>query len=266
MYGKVSIIMPNYNCENFLAETIESVINQTYSGWELLIVDDCSTDNSAEVVKSFCEKDERVKLFINEKNSGAAASRNRAMREAKGRWIAFLDSDDLWLPEKLEKQLSFMTDNGYRFSFTAYEHIDENSEPMNVRVTGPKVLTKRKMFRYCYPGCLTVMYDSTDTGVVQIPDEIANGENDYAIWLKVVKFYDCYYLGETLSLYRVRNNSLSHKSSKMKLIKNHFKLYRLSEGRSAIGTFFCVLRNLFYGFWKKIKYVNKIKKNGQTAK
>lgn len=263
MYGKVSIIIPNYNCGKFLEETINSVINQTYQNWELLIVDDCSTDNSVEVIKKCIEKDERIKLFVNEKNSGAAASRNLALREASGQWIAFLDSDDLWLPEKLEKQLAFMTDNGYRFSYTSYEHVNEQTEKLNIVVTGPKVLSKRKMFRYCYPGCLTVMYDCSDLGTVQIPDEIANGENDYAIWLKVVKNYNCYYLNEILSLYRVRNSSLSHKSSKLKLTKNHYKLFRLSEKRCALGAFFCVLRNLFFGFFKKVIYVKNIKQSNK---
>lgn len=259
MFGKVSIIMPNYNCEKFLEETINSVINQTYTNWELLIVDDCSTDKSVEIINSYCNKDERIKLFINEKNSGAAASRNWAIREATGKWIAFLDSDDLWLSEKLEKQLAFMVDNGYRFSYTSYEHVDEQTQKMNIVVTGPKVLSKRKMFRYCYPGCLTVMYDCSDIGIIQIPDEIANGENDYAIWLKVVKHYKCYYLSEILSLYRVRSSSLSHKSSKLKLTKNHYKLFRVSEERCVIGTLICVMRNLFYGFWKKVKYVRRLK-------
>lgn len=259
MYGKVSIIMPNYNCEKFIEETVNSVLAQTYGNWELLIVDDCSTDRSIEIINSYCEKDERIKLFINEKNSGAAASRNWALREATGKWIAFLDSDDLWLPEKLEKQLNFMVDKGYRFSYTSYEHVDEQSQMMNIMVTGPKVLSKRKMFHYCYPGCLTVMYDCSDIGIIQIPDEIANGENDYAIWLKVVKHYRCYYLSEILALYRVRSSSLSHKSSKLKLTKNHYKLFRVSEERSVIGTLFCVIRNLFYGFWKKVKYVRRLK-------
>lgn len=259
MYGKVSIIMPNFNCENFLNETIDSVLNQTYQNWELLIVDDCSTDNSVTVIKEFCKKDSRIKLFNNEINSGAAASRNLALREATGKWIAFLDSDDLWLPEKLEKQLLFMSENGYRFSYTAYEHVNEQSEKLNIVVTGPGVLSKRKMFHYCYPGCLSVMYDCSDIGVIQIPDEIANGENDYAIWLKVVKYYKCYYLSEILSLYRVRSSSLSHKSSKLKLAKNHYKLYRISEKKCSVSAFFCVLRNLFYGFWKKTVYVKKIK-------
>ena len=258
MEEKVSVIVPNYNCEKFIEETVNSVINQTYKNWELLIVDDCSTDGSVEVIKKLQAADGRIKLFINEKNSGAAASRNKALKEASGKWIAFLDSDDLWLPDKLEKQIAFMEENGYKFSYTAYEHIDENSNSLNVRVTGPKVLSKRKMFRYCYPGCLTVMYDSSDVGAVQIPDEIANGENDYAIWLKVCKAYKCYYLNEILSLYRVRNSSLSHKSKKTKLMKNHYRLFRISEGRSSVGAFFCLLRNLFYGFWKKVIYVKKV--------
>ena len=260
MYGKVSIIVPNYNCESFLIETIESVVKQTYSNWELIIVDDCSTDNSVAVINNYCQQDERIKLFVNDKNSGAAASRNRAIREASGKWIAFLDSDDLWLPEKLEKQLKFMNDNDYKFSYTAYEHINEQNEPMDIVVTGPKIVTKKKMFRYCYPGCLTVMYDSEEVGVIQIPDEIANGENDYAIWLKVAKTYTCYFLDEVLSQYRVRDNSLSHKSSKFKLIKNHYRLFRISERRCAIAAWFSMLRNLYFGFWKKVKYVNRVKR------
>ena len=259
MYGKVSVIIPNYNCEKFIGETINSVLAQTYQNWELLIVDDCSTDHSVEVINGYCEQDERIKLLVNESNSGAAASRNKAMREATGEWIAFLDSDDLWLPEKLEKQLAFMSENQYSFSYTAYEHVDEETKPLNVRVVGPKKVTKRKMFRYCYPGCLTVMYNRKEVGVVQIPDAIANGENDYAIWLKVAKFHTCYFLGEVLSLYRVRGNSLSHKSKKTKLMKNHYRLFRISEQRSPIGAFFCVLRNLWFGFWKKVKFVKKIK-------
>ena len=165
--------MPSGNCEKFLEETINSVINQTYHNWELLIVDDCSTDNSIEIIKSFIDKDDRIKLFENEKNSGAAASRNKALREATGKWIAFLDSDDLWTPDKLEKQIAFMTENSYKFSFTKYEHIDEESKPLNRVVTGPKKVSKHKMFCYCYLGCLTVMYDAEHVGLIQIPDNIS---------------------------------------------------------------------------------------------
>lgn len=257
MYGKVSVIMSNFNCENFIDETINSVLAQTYENWELIIVDDCSSDGSVEKIRGYCEKDDRIKLFVNEENMGAAASRNLALREATGKWMAFLDSDDLWLPEKLEKQLDFMTRNGYRFGYTAYEHVNEFTEKLNIIVRGPKVLSKRKMFHYCYPGCLTVIYDSSDIGIVQVPDVIANGENDYAIWLKVAKHYKCYFLNEILSLYRVRSNSLSHKSSKWKIAKNHYILYRKSEGKNPIVSFLWMLRTLFYGFWKKTIYVCK---------
>lgn len=123
MDNLVSIIMPSWNTAQFIAESIQSVINQTYKNWELLIVDDCSTDDTDNIVEPFLT-DARIKYFKNEKNSGAALTRNRAMREAKGEWIAFLDSDDLWMPEKLEKQIRFMNEHNYTLSFTEYEKID----------------------------------------------------------------------------------------------------------------------------------------------
>jgi glycosyltransferase involved in cell wall biosynthesis len=125
----------------------------------------------------------------NEQNSGAAISRNYALREAKGRWIAFLDSDDLWEPTKLQKQIQFMTDNGYHFSYTNYSEIDEKSELNGRTVTGPKKITKTGMFNYCWPGCLTVMYDAETVGLIQIEDIKKN--NDYAMWLKVCKKAKC---------------------------------------------------------------------------
>ena len=154
--GLVSIIMPSFNTGRFIGESIQSVLNQTYTKWELLIVDDCSIDHTEKVVFSF--KDDRIRYFRNEENMGAALARNRAMREARGEWIAFLDSDDLWMPEKLEKQIAFMNQNGYVFSYHDYEKIDEDSMPLNVYVTGPDVVTKHRMYNYGYPGCLTFMY------------------------------------------------------------------------------------------------------------
>lgn len=188
--GLVSIIMPSYNTGNYIAESIQSVLNQTYENWELIIVDDCSTDNTDEIVASF--KDERIKYFKNETNSGAALTRNRALREAQGEWIAFLDSDDLWMPEKLERQIKFMEKNGYVFSYHEYEKIDEKSEPLNVYVTGPDVVTKRKMYNYGYPGCLTFMYNTEAMGLIQINDIKKN--NDYAILLQLCKKAGCYLL------------------------------------------------------------------------
>lgn len=151
MSDLVSIIMPSYNTAQYIEKTIESVMEQTYTNWELIIVDDCSSDNTEKIVKGI--KDERIKFFKNERNSGAAISRNRALQLAKGRWIAFLDSDDIWVPEKLEKQIAFMEDNNIAFSYTNYEIIDESGKEQGIRVTGPKRITKQGMFNYCWLGC-----------------------------------------------------------------------------------------------------------------
>lgn len=198
MSDLVSIIMPSYNTAQYITETIQSVIDQTYHNWELIIVDDCSTDNTDIVVGKI--KDPRIRYIKNEKNSGAAVSRNRALREANGRWVAFLDSDDLWKPEKLEKQICFMMKNRYYFSYTNYEEIDADGNKTNVIVTGPKVISKTGMFNYCWPGCLTVMYDRKKIGLIQITDIKKN--NDYAMWLKVCKKTRCYLLDEVLAEYR----------------------------------------------------------------
>ena len=125
MNEMVSIITPSYNTARFIGEAIQSVQAQTYTNWEMIIVDDCSTDNTDDVVKPFLS-DQRIKYLKNDKNSGAAVCRNRAIKEAKGKWMAFLDSDDLWMPEKLEKQIEFMEKNGYHFSYTKYTEIDED--------------------------------------------------------------------------------------------------------------------------------------------
>lgn len=137
-FDLVSIITPSYNTGRFIAETIESALAQTYGNWEMIIVDDCSTDDTDEVVAGYVKQDSRIRYIRNERNSGAALSRNRALREARGRWIAFLDSDDLWMPEKLERQIQFMEKNGYAFSYTKYEEISEDSEPLGIEVSGPR--------------------------------------------------------------------------------------------------------------------------------
>lgn len=249
----VSIIMPSYNTGKFIEQTIKSVLAQTYTNWELILVDDCSTDNTDEVVSMFLS-DTRIHYKKNEKNSGAAVSRNRALREAKGKWIAFLDSDDLWLPEKLEKQILFMEKNGYHFSYTNYIEIDEDSIPNGKQVTGPKRITKHGMYNYCWPGCLTVMYDAEAVGLVQIADIKKN--NDYAMWLKVCKKADCYLLNEMLAMYRKRNGSISNHGY-MKLVKWHYKLYREVEKKKMFFAMFLTVRNLFWGMWKKIQYVKE---------
>ena len=221
MNNLVSIITPSYNTAKFIGKTIESVQTQTHRNWELIIVDDCSSDNTDEVVADYLN-DDRIKYIKNEKNSGAAISRNRALREAKGKWIAFLDSDDLWLPEKLERQICFMEKNGYHFSYTNYEEIDENDWPINVKVSGPKRINKHGMYNYCYPGCLTVMYDAEYVGLIQIRDIKKN--NDYAMWLKVCRKADCWLFNECLAKYRKRSGSISRHGIKT-MIGWHYKLW-----------------------------------------
>ena len=251
--GLVSIIMPSYNTASFIEETIQSVLNQTYTNWELIIVDDCSTDNTNEVVDTI--KDCRIHYLKNEKNSGAAISRNKALREAKGQWIAYLDSDDLWMPEKLEKQIKFMEENGYVFSYTNYEEIDVDGYKTGVKVTGPKKITKTGMFNYCWPGCLTVMYDDNKIGLIQIEDIKKN--NDYAMWLKVCRKADCYLLDEILGQYRKgRVGSVSTHSIRT-MIGWHYKLYREAEDMGILSSLFNTGRNLVFGFYKKKRYVRR---------
>lgn len=253
MNDLVSIIMPSYNTAQYIKNTIQSVLNQTYTNWELIIVDDCSNDNTNEVFNTIT--DQRIMIFKNEKNSGAAVSRNKALREAKGRWIAFLDSDDLWMPEKLEKQIAFMEKNNYAFSYTKYEEIDVDGNKTGVKVTGPKKITKTGMFNYCWPGCLTVMYDSSKIGLIQIEDIEKN--NDYAMWLKVCKKANCYLLDECLGQYRKgRTGSVSTHSIKT-MIGWHYKLFREAENMGTIGSIVNTGRNLLFGFYKKKRYVKR---------
>lgn len=254
MAGLVSIIMPSYNTADYIAESIQSVLEQSYTDWELIVVDDCSTDNTDEVIKPYLT-DGRIKYYKNEKNSGAAVSRNHALREAKGKWIAFLDSDDLWMPDKLEKQIRYMEMNSYHFSYTNYSEINAEGQRNGVTVTGPKRVTKTGMFNYCWLGCLTVMYDAETVGLIQIADIKKN--NDYAIWLKVCKKADCYLLNEELALYRRgRQGSISTQSIK-KLIGWHYKLHKEADGQNSLVALFNTGRNLLFGFYKKKRYVKK---------
>lgn len=255
----VSIIMPSYKTAEYISDTIESVLRQTYTNWELIIVDDCSPDHTDDVVGPYL-REARIKYLKNEKNSGAAVSRNRALREAKGKWIAFLDSDDLWLPEKLEKQIGFMKKKGYHFSYTNYSEIDVKGNRTGKTVTGPKKITKTGFFNYCWPGCLTVMYDRDMVGLIQIADIKKN--NDYAMWLKVCQKADCYLLDEELALYRRGRVGSVSTHSIMTMIGWHYKLYRQAEGQNPVAAVFNTGRNMVFGFYKKRRYVRTVRRSG----
>lgn len=255
-YGFVSIIMPAYNAAEYIVESIKSIQSQTYEYWELIVVDDCSKDDTVDLVCRLRQEDSRIRLLKNVNNSGAAVSRNYALREAKGKWIAFLDSDDVWLSEKLETQIEFMLKNDYKFSYTDYR-IRLNGEWMPYINIGPNVVTKRKLFNYCYFSTITVMYDREYIGLIQIADLKKN--NDYAMWFEVIKKTPCYRLPLCLSYYYKHDNSISS-GSKIKLIKHHYIMYRKALKKGKVVSVLCTVNNLFWGVLKKIFYKKKVEK------
>lgn len=253
--GLVSIIMPSWNTGIFIAESIQCVIDQTYKNWELLIVDDCSTDNTDDIVKPFLA-DKRIKYYKNKKNCGAALTRNRAMREAQGEWIAFLDSDDLWTPDKLQFQLKFMKKNGFVFSYHEYEKIDEEGKPLNAFVSGPKVVDKHRMYNYDYIGQLTMIYNAKHFGLIQIKDIKKN--NDYAIRLQLFKKdknAHCFLLKKNLAKYRVRKKSISHDKLSKKL-RSHYDLFHMCDEKPGLIALWYACWNMFFGLIKKGIYEN----------
>jgi len=252
---KVSIICPTHNCEEVIKFTIKSVLSQSHLNWELIIVDDYSTDLTVDVVKEF--HDSRIKLLLNNKNSGAAFSRNRAIKEASGEYIAFLDGDDLWAENKLEEQLAFMVDNYYAFSYTNYEEIDYLGKKIGKFVTGPRKVTHQMFKRMDYVGCLTVMYRRDIYPDLQIPNDIYK-RNDYALWLLLSKKANCYLLPKTLAYYRRGKNTISS-GGKSKLFPYHVALYKKVFGYSTFKSFLCASRNVFYYIHKKLRYVKNVK-------
>ena len=242
--GLVSVIMPTYNCGKFIAETLDSIKAQTYENWEIIIVDDCSTDNTKEIVDTYSMADLRIKYHCLEENSGAAVARTVAMQKAEGEYMAFCDSDDLWLPEKLEKQLLFMNESGYAFSCTAYEQIDEDSKSLGRVIKTVKKTNYNRLLLDCPVGNSSVMYNVEKMGKFEVPN--IRKRNDDALWLQMLK-KEKYIWGmpEVLMKYRIRKNSIS--SNKRKVIKYHWILYReiehLNVFRSAFHIcFWCFLK------------------------
>lgn len=219
---KVSIITPLYNCSEFLDDTLNSVLVQTYQNWEVIMVDDCSSDNSVLIAQEFVEKYPRIKLIQLAENSGAAVARNTAIEAAKGRYIAFLDSDDAWLPNKLEKQVAFMQENNYPFTFAAYDKVNESDEIFG-HVGVPDKVTYSDLLKSCSIGCLTAMYDTEFFGKVYMP--LIRKRQDLGLWLKLLKKTKyAYGLNETLGFYKVRKDSIS--SNKKSAALFTWRLYR----------------------------------------
>lgn len=222
---KVSIITPSYNSERFITQTIESVRSQTVKDWELIIIDDCSKDNTLEVISQWCKKDNRIHLIQLNENSGAAIARNRGIEAAKGRFIAFLDSDDKWLPNKLEKQLQFMQKNNYHFTYTAYNKVTPDGTILG-EMGVPKKLKYSDLLKKCEIGCLTAMYDTARLGKVYMP--LIRKRQDLGLWLKILKKTKyAYGLNEVLASYTVRNDSIS--SNKRQAASYTWQIYRSVE-------------------------------------
>lgn len=252
---KVSVVCPMYNCEKFALKTVHSVLSQSYSNIELIIIDDRSKDKTVDIVKQI--DDDRIKLFINEKNSGAAFSRNKGLKAATGDYIAFLDGDDVWLQDKLAKQISFMEENNYAFTYTDYELIDENDNRLMVYYYGPNRVNYKKFLRIDYIGTSTVIYRKEICPLLQIPNDIYK-RNDDALWLTLSKYADCYRMPGIFSQYRRNSNSISS-GSKIKLFRHHMILYKKLYGFGKIRAFLYASKNVFFYFLKQIKYKKRIK-------
>lgn len=222
----VSIITPTYNAEKFLEETIQSVLNQSFKNFEMIIVDDCSKDRSVEIAEKYASLDERVKVYKLEKNSGAAVVRNTGIERAKGRYIAFLDSDDLWDKDKLEKQIAFMKTKDIGFSFTAYRLMDEEGGNLNKVVSAPAEITYKDLLKNTVIGCLTVVIDREKIGDFRMP--LVRAGQDTATWLSILKKGNVAYgLNEDLASYRKVKGSIS--SNKIKALKRTWNTYRNIE-------------------------------------
>ena len=235
--NKVSIITPSYNCAGFIGETIESVQAQTYTNWNMIIVDDCSTDNTEEVVKKYIRNDNRIIFHRLSENYGAAVSRTKAMEIADGDFMAFLDSDDLWDPEKLELQLRFMIENNYSMTATAYRQISEDGSNVIKTVISPQKVDYERILLDCPVGNSTIMYNVNKMGRFTVPD--IRKRNDDALWLKMLKveeYIQC--MDKVLMSYRIRQNSIS--SNKLALVKYHWVLYRKIEHLSILKSVFLI--------------------------
>ena len=247
----ISVITPVYNCEKLIGNTIECVQSQTYTNWELLLVDDCSTDKSAEVIEQYTKSDERIKYYKLEKNGGAAVARNHALKMSEGRFIAYLDADDLWKKEKLELQKNYMLKNNIAFSCTDYEKIDEEGKSLNKIVKIPQKVNYNLFLRNTIIQTVGVMVDTKITGKELLVMPNIRRRQDAATWCQLLKNgYDCYEVPDNLSYYRVVKNSLS--SNKFKAAKMNWYWYRKIEKLPLWKACYCFIGYAFNAVKKRI--------------
>lgn len=252
---KVSVITPMYNCDKFIGQTINSVINQTYANWEMILIDDASNDKSVEIVKHYMKLDKRIRLIKLSENSGAAVARNKGIEASCGRFIAFLDGDDLWEPNKLETQIQFMIERNIGFSFTSYNVISEDGVNLNKTVRVPSEIDYNGLLRNTIIGCLTVVIDRDIIKEIKMP--LIRTRQDFATWLSILKKgYKAYGIDIPLARYRLVKGSIS--SNKFKSAKKNWYVYRKIEKLSLVNSMVVFLSYGFNAIKKRRKSTNEV--------
>ena len=247
----VSIIMPTYNSSKHVAKSIDSILNQTYRNWELIITDDCSTDDTIKILNSYSNKDNRIKVYKFEVKKGAGHSRNHSIEKSQGRYLAFCDSDDCWMPEKLEKQIKLMQDKKCCLSFTSYFERDEDDNETGI-IIAPKQITLSELKKDNKIGCLTAIYDTSMYGKFYMPT--IRKRQDWALFLTILKKCNiAYAIQEPLAYYRLCENSIS--TNKFSLIRYNIKVYKKVFGYSEIKA------NLYFYFVFMPNYLHKVIRN-----
>ena len=255
MNDLVSIVMLSHNDGGYLKESVESVLVQTYTNWELNFLDNSSTDDTISQMMAYKEKDPRFKIGQMVFSRGKSYNLYTALRNTTGRWVAFLNSKDVWEPQKLEKQIRFMEEHDYAFSYHNYGLIDKDSKQKGIEVTGKSVITRQDLTKCCWMGYLTVMYDKTK---VQIPTrEKIKFNNNYALWLDVAEKADCYLLDECLGSMRVASRAISSFSLKGKF-RWRYEVYRVVEKLGPLMSVVMTYRNFFYTIVRNLKYTKRI--------
>jgi len=244
---EVSVITPAYNAARFLDEAIRSVRAQTFPSWEMIVVDDDSNDETATIVERWAASDPRIRLVRQSPNQGAAAARNRALAEARGQFVAFLDSDDLWRPEKLEVQVAFMREIEAVFTFSTYSIVDERGEPIGRPVLAPERVDYRFLLRNTIIGCLTVMLDRSRLGPLRMPP--LRQHEDLSLWYELLKRgVEARGIRRDLALYRVVRGSASR--NKIRSALHMWKVYRDQEKLSLPAALSCYARYAWNAYWK----------------
>ena len=248
----VSVLTPSYNSEKYIQEAILSVQNQTYQTWEMIIVDDASTDKTVAIIEKIAAIDNRITLIKLASNSGTGIARNTALDYAKGKYISFLDADDLWKSDKLEKQVNFLINNNLPFTFSFYDYINEEGNLLKITIEAPKHLSYKQLFFCNYIGNLTGIYDVDYFGKISISS--TRKRQDWMLWLTILdKIEVAQVVPESLAYYRLRKNSLS--SSKLALLKHNYAVYRFFHGYSIISSLCLMIVFLFTQLIIKPHYV-----------